>query len=114
MFNRGAFLFSILKGTEEAYDRAHVEIWPELAAAILDSGYRNYSLFRRGTEVICSCECVPSIFEAQKKMMENYSPLIARWNIKMEKMITKMHDDKGNLFTYDLIWHLDIDTGESL
>ena len=110
---RMCFKFSIRAGTEEIYDKSHTDIWPELAEAILDSGYRNYSLFRRGTEIICSCECVPSIAEAQKKMKEKYSSLVDRWNVEMDKLIIEMHDETGSLFTYDLIWHLDVDESQS-
>jgi len=103
------FKFEIHSGTEEVYERAHNEIWPEFAEAILEVGYRNYSLFRRGTEIICYCECIPDIATAQTKMKENYSHLVERWNKEMEPLITKMTDNEGNLFTYDLIWHLNVD-----
>lgn len=56
---RLCFTFEIAAGTEAEYDRLHQEIWPELVNAILDIGYRNYSLFRRDTQVICVCECHP-------------------------------------------------------
>ena len=62
---------------------------------------------------ICSCECVPSIAEAQKKMKEKYSSLVDRWNVEMDKLIIEMHDETGSLFTYDLIWHLDVDGSQS-
>ena len=50
-------VFRIAPGTEEEYVRRHVEIWPEMVAAMKEAGYRNYTLFRRGLEVIGYCEC---------------------------------------------------------
>lgn len=36
---------------EEAYDRAHKNVWPELLAELTDAGAREYSIFRRGQEL---------------------------------------------------------------
>jgi L-rhamnose mutarotase len=41
----------IFPGTEDEYDRRHREIWSEMVAALQVSGIRNYSGFRRGTDV---------------------------------------------------------------
>jgi L-rhamnose mutarotase len=106
---RLCFMFTIFEGTEEAYEKSHQEIWPELSAAILDAGYRNYSLFRRGTEIICYGECVPDIETVTQRMKDRYATLVDRWNKEMDQFIVKMTDEKGALFVYDLIWHLDAD-----
>ncbi len=106
---RICFEFNIFSGTEVAYEESHTNIWPEMAAAIIDSGYRNYSLFRRGTKIICYGECIPTIAAAQKQMQDKYSELVARWNVSMEPFIEKMTDENGNLFSYNLIWHLDVE-----
>lgn len=104
---RLCFVFEIYKDIEQEYEKLHHEIWPELSQAILDAGYRNYSLFRRGTEIICYGECVPDIATVKQRMQDKYSDLVNRWNIKMEPFIAKMTDENGDLFNYDLIWHLD-------
>lgn len=106
---RICFEFNIFPGTEAAYEESHTNIWPEMADAIIDSGYRNYSLFRRDTKVICYGECIPTFAAAQKKMQDNYSELVARWNVSMEPFIEKMADENGNLLSYNLIWHLDLE-----
>lgn len=103
---RLCFIFEINPGTEQAYEKSHREIWPELANAILDVGYRNYSLFRRGTQIICYGECVPDIATVKQRMQTRYSDLVARWNKEMEPFIVKMTDESGELFNFDLIWHL--------
>lgn len=104
---RLCFTFEIVAGTEAEYDRMHREIWPELADAIFDVGYRNYSLFRRGTGVICVCECIPDVAAARRAMAERHQALVDRWNVAMEPFISSITDEHGELFEYPLCWHLD-------
>ena len=49
--DRACFYLRIFPGTEAEYDRRHAEIWPELVDEIRESGLRNFSGFRRGTDV---------------------------------------------------------------
>ena len=48
---RACFYLRIFPGTESEYDKRHAEIWPELVDEIRESGLRNFSGFRRGTDV---------------------------------------------------------------
>ena len=48
---RVLFYLRIFPGTEAEYDRRHAEIWPELRTQIRESGFRNMTGFRRGTDV---------------------------------------------------------------
>lgn len=105
--------FEIVAGTEAEYDRMHAEIWPELAAAIHDSGYRDYTLYRRGTSVICVTECHPDIETVQQRMSDRHHEVVDRWNLAMAPFIASMVDHAGELFRYDLCWHLDPPQGES-
>ena len=104
---RLCFTFDLVPGTEEEYDRMHREIWPELAAAIVDSGYRDYTLFRRGSHVICTCICDPDVATVRQRMADGYSDITDRWNRVMEPYIARMTDDSGNLFEYAECWHLE-------
>ena len=54
----------IFPGTEAEYDRRHAEIWPELVAEIQESGIRNFTGFRRGTDVWYYGECHPDVATA--------------------------------------------------
>ena len=103
---RLCFTFELFPGTEAEYDRIHAEIWPELAGAIADVGYRNYSLFRRGTHVICYCECHPDVVTVSSLMAERHQTLTDRWNVAMEPFIERMTGDDGELLDYPLCWHL--------
>ncbi len=44
---RVAFLLRLRPGTEEAYDKAHAEVWPEMLALLKRAGISEYSIFRR-------------------------------------------------------------------
>lgn len=49
---RIAFQLRIRAGQEQAYDEAHRHVWPELIAELSAAGVREYSIFRRGQELV--------------------------------------------------------------
>jgi L-rhamnose mutarotase len=49
-----AFLLRLNPGTEEAYEKAHKEVWPEMLALLKRSGVTEYSIFRRDLLLILS------------------------------------------------------------
>lgn len=106
-FGRLCFMMELVPGTEADYDRAHAKIWPELADAILDVGYRNYSLFRRGSQVICYCECVPDVATVRARMEARHADLVARWNEEMRPFIRRDTAAGDDVIEYPLCWHLD-------
>ena len=52
---------SNLSGQGGRVQERHDEIWPELVELIQSAGLKNYSLFRRGTQIIAYVECHPDI-----------------------------------------------------
>ena len=62
---------------QEEYKRRHDEIWPEMVAAIRESGFRNHGLFRRGRQVIAYAECHPDASTAFAAMASR--EVSARW-----------------------------------
>lgn len=102
---RVCFTFSIKPGTEQEYKRRHDEIWPEMVQALHDSGIGNYSLFRRGLEVIAYAECEPDARTAFGKMQA--TEVDARWSKWFEDVIAKRFDDQGEPMTVEEVWHLD-------
>ena len=90
---------------EAEYRRRHDEIWPELVDVIRGSGVRNYSLFRRGTQVIAYCECEPDVATAFGKI--GATEVNARWSAWFEDVIVSLTDEDGNLFVAEEVWHLD-------
>jgi L-rhamnose mutarotase len=102
---RFCYAFQIAPGMEAEYERRHKEIWPGLVEAIKNAGFSNYSLFRRGREVIAYAECDPSSQSALERLeLEEVSH---HWNRHIRSIMTSVVDSDGHLFTYDEIWYLD-------
>ena len=57
--DQAVFYLRIFPGTDAEYDKRHAENWPELGEEIRDSGLRNFSGFRRGTDVWYYTEVEP-------------------------------------------------------
>ena len=57
---RLCFTFKLYPGQEAEYKRRHDEIWPDLVEAIQQAGLRNYSLFRRGQDVVDMSSVIPT------------------------------------------------------
>jgi len=102
---RLCYTFELVPGMEEEYERRHADVWPELLSALKESGFSNYSLFRRGTEVIAYAECEPTV-EAAIAQLERHD-VNARWSAYIRSIMTRAVDEQGRFFTVQEIWHLD-------
>jgi L-rhamnose mutarotase len=98
-------VFRIAPGTEEEYVRRHVEIWPEMVEAMKAAGFANYTLFRRGLEVIAVCECEPDSASCFARLAER--GVGERWQASMEGIVLDLTDENGELRRFDEDWHLD-------
>jgi L-rhamnose mutarotase len=49
---RYAFQLRIKSGFEDEYDREHQRVWPELLAKLKEVGISDYSIFRRGQDLV--------------------------------------------------------------
>ena len=101
---RLCFTFEIRPGTEAEYKKRHDEIWPDLVDAIKDAGFANYTLFRRGTQIIGYVECHPDVRTAFAKL--GPSEVNARWSKWFEDVIVSLTDEKGELRRLEEVWHL--------
>ena len=102
---RLCFQMELVPGQEAEYERRHDEIWPDMVAALVASGFENYSLFRRGTSVIGYAECHPDARTALDKMGE--TDVNARWQEWFSDVIASITTPDGELFTFDQVWHLE-------
>jgi L-rhamnose mutarotase len=102
---RLCYTFELAAGMEEEYEHRHARVWPELVDALRESGFSNYSLFRRGSEVIAYAECEPTV-EAALAQLEKYE-VNARWSAYIRSIMTRSVDDQGRFYTVPEIWHLD-------
>ena len=73
---RYAFKLRIKPEAIEEYDREHARVWPELLAKLKEVGISEYSIFRRGQELIL-CMRVED-FEAAWAQLEQ-DPVNQRW-----------------------------------
>jgi L-rhamnose mutarotase len=100
---RACFYLRLFPGTEQEYDRRHAEIWPELADEIRESGLRNMSGFRRGTDVWYYVECHPDARTAFA--VHGPKPANQRWNEYFGNVIAEITDAHGELLWYREIFH---------
>ncbi len=100
---RMCFFIYIYDGKEAEYDKRHDELWPEMAQALTECGWTNYSLFREGTLVIGYVECIPDAATALEKMGKRH--VVPQWNESFKDIIRYMTDDKGHLLTKREVWH---------
>jgi L-rhamnose mutarotase len=84
---RYAFVFRIKPELRAEYERAHDEIWPDMAQAIRDSGITNYSIFFRRDGLLFAyleADDPAAAFAYIGKQEVN-----ARWQRAMEKYFVK-------------------------
>lgn len=99
------FTFELYPGTEDEYKRRHDEIWPELVQALQEAGITNYTLFRRGLQVMAYAECYPDAETAFAKV--GATEVNRRWSEWFKDTIVALTDDEGKLFQADEVWRLD-------
>lgn len=101
---RLCFFIDLENGAEAEYERRHHELWPDMRDALLEAGYTNYSLFRRGTTVVGYAECVPDIESVSAAMAA--AEVTPRWNASFAGVIKSITDEHGRLLRADEVWHL--------
>jgi L-rhamnose mutarotase len=102
---RICFLMDVIPGQEPEYERRHAEIWPDLVAELQAAGVRNYTLFRRGTQVIAYAECHPDAATAFGKA--GATDVNRRWALWFTDVLARHTDDDGQLIEAAEVWHLD-------
>lgn len=102
---RLCFVMHLHEGKQAEYERRHADLWPDMHRAVLDAGFTNYSLFRRGTMVIAYVECVPDAASVLAAIGAN--SVNARWAESFGDIIESMTDESGQLLRADEVWHLD-------
>ncbi len=65
----------------ETYERLHAAVWPEVLATIRACNIRNYSIFRRGTQLFAYFEYVGEDFAADMAKMAADPKTQAWWKL---------------------------------
>lgn len=78
---RTCFLLKVRPERIPEYKVRHAGVWPEMLAALRETGWRNYSLFMRPDGLLVGY-CETDDFEKSNAAMKNY-PVNARWQADM-------------------------------
>jgi L-rhamnose mutarotase len=78
---RVCFLLRVRADRLEQYRRRHLEVWPEMRAALSRAGWRNYSLFLRDDGLLVGY-LEARDFEAAVAAMQQ-EPVNSRWQAEM-------------------------------
>jgi L-rhamnose mutarotase len=81
---RGAWVFSLKAGKEQAYIDAHSRVWPELIEAARAAGLRNHSVYVRGSTVYAYAEA--ENLDATMKQLDLLD-VTRRWNEVMGELM---------------------------
>lgn len=86
---RFAFKLRLRPGAIEEYEKSHTQVWPELLAKIKEVGISDYSIFRRGQELILvmRVEDFDRAWDALDK-----DPVNQRWQKEMSRLFEPVPD----------------------
>ena len=77
--------------------------WPELLEAIAAAGYRDYTGFRRGAQVVYFGHYYPDFESVIARI--NATEVAARWGATLKGVITAFTDADGRNFKAEEIFH---------
>lgn len=100
---RGLLTLVIDPERSAEYDALHADPWPDLIEALAESGFRNYSGFRRGPHVVYYGEYYPDMRSVFARMAAH--EVDDRWGRAMEGIITTIRGSDGWLLTADEVAH---------
>jgi L-rhamnose mutarotase len=86
---RYAFRLRIKADRIDDYDREHQRVWPELLAKLKDVGISNYSIYRRGQDLVLSLE-VEDFDKAWDEL--DRDPVNRRWQEFMAPLFEPVPD----------------------
>ncbi len=92
-WERGFFSLVIDPRAAVYYDKLHAEPWPEMLEAIAEAGYRDYTGFRRGAQVVYFGRYYPDFETVIGKI--NATDVAARWGEAFTDTITAFTDEEG-------------------
>ncbi len=87
LLKRFAFILRLRPGAQDAYEKAHREVWPEMLALLKSAGISEYSIYRRGELLILTLKAVD--FEAAWSRIDN-DPVNLRWQQAMATYFAPM------------------------
>ena len=104
---RVGFLLKVKPGMIEEYKRRHQQVWPEMQAALRETGWHNYSLFLREDGTLFGYVETPDFAAARAGMAGK--EVNARWQAEMApffEQLDGLRPDEGML-ELEEVFHLD-------
>ena len=95
----------LLPGTEARYERLHAAIPSEVTQGMADAGLRDYTGFRRGTDVWFYAEAEPDRRTAFGAI--GASAANQRWGHEFRDVIAEIEAPGGGLIWFDEVFHTD-------
>jgi len=86
---RYAFKLRIKADAIEEYEREHQRVWPELLAKLKEVGISDYSIFRRGQDLVL-CMRVDDFERAWSEL--DRDPVNLRWQERMARLFETVPD----------------------
>jgi L-rhamnose mutarotase len=84
--NRYCFCLQVRPDRLDEYVERHRHVWPDMQAALRDSGWHNYSLFLRGDGLLVGYVEADDLEAAQKAMAA--TEVNTRWQAEMTEFFT--------------------------
>jgi len=103
---RYAFKLRIKSGAIEEYEREHQRVWPELLAKLKEVGISDYSIFRRGQDLVL----VLRVDDFEKAWDElDRDTVNQRWQVFMSRLFEPVPDkQEGERFAMlQEVFHLE-------
>jgi L-rhamnose mutarotase len=107
MTRRYCFVLQVRPDRIDEYRERHRHVWPEMLAALRDTGWRNYSLHLRGDGLLVGYVETDDLAAAQAAMAG--TDVNARWQAEMAPFFTDLdgrRPDEGFLVLEE-VFHLE-------
>jgi L-rhamnose mutarotase len=104
---RVCFLLKIRKDKVQQYKERHAHVWPEMLAALNETGWRNYSLFLKPDGLLVGYLEADDFSKCTAAMKAH--PINARWQAEMAQFFESLENGAvdDNFFPLEEVFHLD-------
>jgi L-rhamnose mutarotase len=104
---RIGFILKVKPDMLEEYKRRHANVWPEMQAALRETGWHNYTLFMRGDGMLFGYLETPD-FEAARAGMAKLE-VNARWQAEMGPFFEQLEGQRPDegMIPLEEVFHLD-------
>src|SRR3954468_10069118 len=103
---RVCFLLKVKKERLEEYKRRHKQVWPEMLAALSETGWHNYSLFLRDDGLLVGYLETPDFKKAVEGM--GRKEVNERWQREMASFFERLEGQwpDAAMVSLDEVFHL--------